>query len=117
MGNEPERPKPSIHFLGRTVYDHVLLKLKQIRSADLDSTLRFLNYTHSCSLVFYCEHYLRNNIEIELACKVVQNVLKSYQAQMQQQTEMHALLKSMHIHMKHYFRESKDVIGKNLCAL
>lgn len=60
MGPEPERPKPSIHFLGRTVYDHVLLKLKQIRSADLESTLRFLNYTHSSSLIFYCEHYLRN---------------------------------------------------------
>lgn len=60
LGPEPERPKPSIHFLGRTVFDHVLLKLKQIRAADLESTLRFLNYTHSCSLVFYCEHYLRN---------------------------------------------------------
>lgn len=24
MGTEPERPKPSIHFLGRTIYDHIL---------------------------------------------------------------------------------------------
>jgi hypothetical protein len=30
---------------------------------------------------------------------------------------MHDLLMSMHIHMKHYFTESRDVIGKNLCAL
>ena len=41
---EPERPKPSIHFLGRTVFDHVQLKLKAIRNSDLESTLRFLNY-------------------------------------------------------------------------
>lgn len=60
QGLEPERPKPSIHFLGRTVYDHVLLKLKEIRASDIESTLRFLNYTHSCSLLFYVEHYLRN---------------------------------------------------------
>ena len=60
QGSEPERPKPSIHFLGRTVFDHVLLKLKQIRASDVESTLRFLNYTHSCSLLFYIEHYLRN---------------------------------------------------------
>lgn len=60
MGPEPERPKPSIHFLGRTIFDHILLKLKQIRAADLESTLRFLNYSHSCSLLFYVEHYLRN---------------------------------------------------------
>lgn len=59
-GPEPERPRPSIHFLGRTIYDHILLKLKQIRAADLESTLKFLNYTHSCALLFYAEHYLRN---------------------------------------------------------
>lgn len=28
QGPEPERPKPSIHFLGRTIFDHILLKLK-----------------------------------------------------------------------------------------
>jgi hypothetical protein len=43
-GSLPERPTPSIHFLGRTVFDHVLLKLKAIRLADLESTLRFLNF-------------------------------------------------------------------------
>ena len=60
QGTEPERPKPSIHFLGRTIFDHVLLKLKAIRNSDLESSLRFLNYQHSMSLVFYCEHWLRN---------------------------------------------------------
>lgn len=30
---------------------------------------------------------------------------------------MHSLLASMNMHMKHYFKESKQVIGKNLCAL
>lgn len=110
-GALPERPQPSIHFLGRTIFDHILLKLKQIRAADLDSTLRFLNYTHSCQLMFYCEHYLRNNTEIELACRVALHLLKSYQTQMQQHTEMHSILQSMHIHMKHYFKESRDVIG------
>ena len=57
---KPEKPQPSIHFLGRTVYDLVMLKLKAIRNADLESTLRFLNYKQSMSLLFYLEHYLRN---------------------------------------------------------
>lgn len=30
---------------------------------------------------------------------------------------MHELLQSMHVHTKHYFRVSRDVIGQNLCAL
>lgn len=55
----PEKPTPSIHFLGRPVYDHVLLKLKAIRSADLENTMKFLNYKQSASLLFYAEHYLR----------------------------------------------------------
>ena len=28
LSGKPERPKQSIHFLGRTVFDHVLLNLK-----------------------------------------------------------------------------------------
>jgi hypothetical protein len=30
---------------------------------------------------------------------------------------MHELLQSMYVHMKHYFRVTRDVIGQNLCAL
>jgi hypothetical protein len=43
----PEKPQPSIHFMGRNIFDHVLLRLKAIRSADLESTLKFLGYKHS----------------------------------------------------------------------
>jgi hypothetical protein len=61
-GPRPEKPEPSIHFLGRNVFDHVLLKLKAIRAAELESTLKFLNYQQCVQLLFYIEHYLRNNI-------------------------------------------------------
>ena len=43
-GPAPEKPEPSIHFLGRNIFDHVLLKLKAIKPAELESTLKFLNY-------------------------------------------------------------------------
>lgn len=49
-----------MHFMGRNIFDHVLIRLKAIRSSDLESTLKFLNYKHSCSLLFYTEHYLRS---------------------------------------------------------
>lgn len=65
----PERPKPSIHFLGRTVFDHVLLKLRSIRASDLEGALKFLSYTHACALLFYTEHYLRNVSET-VYCKI-----------------------------------------------
>jgi len=70
--------------MGRNIFDHVLIRLKAIRSSDLESTLRFLNYKHSCSLLFYTEHYLRNNIEIELATRAALYLIKTYQVQMTQ---------------------------------
>ena len=59
-GPRPEKPEPSLHFMGRNIFDHVLIRLKNIRSSDLESTLKFLNYKFSCSLLFFVEHYLRN---------------------------------------------------------
>ena len=59
-GPKPEKPEQSIHFMGRNIFDHVLIRLKAIRSSDLESTLKFLNYKFCCSLLFYIEHYLRN---------------------------------------------------------
>jgi hypothetical protein len=74
----PEKPRPSIHFLGRTIFDHVLLKLKAIRSSDLENTLRFLNYKHAFSLLYYLEHYLRNSQEIELSTRACLFLIKGY---------------------------------------
>ena len=39
----PEKPKPSIKFLGRNIFEHIGLHLKRIRSCELENTLQFLN--------------------------------------------------------------------------
>lgn len=59
-GAKPDKPELGFHFAGRNVFEHVLLRMKKIRSSDLESTLKFLNYKHCLSLLFYVEHYLRN---------------------------------------------------------
>ena len=83
-GPKPERPEPSLHFMGRNIFDHVLLRLKAIRSADLESTLKFLNYKFATSLLFYVEHYLRNKIELELSTRVALYLIKAYEVQITQ---------------------------------
>jgi hypothetical protein len=61
LGPKPDEiPVPSPHFLGRTIYDHILIQLKLIRSSDLENSMRFLNQPQSFSLLFYIEHMLRN---------------------------------------------------------
>ena len=134
-GPKPEKPQPSLHFMGRNVFDHVLLRLKAIRSSDLESTLKFLNYKHSCSLLFYVEYYLRNvsvfiialinfilsflqNIEIELAARTALYLIKTYQIQVVQQVDtMRPLLQSLAIHLKYHFKNERQTIGVNLAAL
>ena len=68
QGPKPEKPEVNFHFAGRNIFDHVLIRLKAIRCSDLESTLKFLNYKHSCSLLFYVEHYLRNVSQSMLLC-------------------------------------------------
>jgi hypothetical protein len=40
---EPEKPKASIKFLGRNIFEHILLHLRRIRSPELENTIQFLN--------------------------------------------------------------------------
>lgn len=100
------------------MFDHVLIRLKNIRNSDLESTFRFLNYKHSCSLLFYVEHYLRNNIEIELAARTALYMIKTYEVQFTQQIDqVRPLLLSIAIHLKSRFTTDKDTIGVNIAAL
>mmetsp|Transcript_11147 Transcript_11147/g.18704 ORF Transcript_11147/g.18704 Transcript_11147/m.18704 type:complete len:445 (-) Transcript_11147:326-1660(-) len=43
MAETVEKPQASIKFLGRNVFEHVLFHLKNVRSAELENTLRFLS--------------------------------------------------------------------------
>ena len=40
----PEKPVPSPLFNNRNIFEHVMLHLRAIRSAEVENTLRFLNY-------------------------------------------------------------------------
>ena len=41
--SKPEKPTPNIRFIGRNIFDHVLLHFNKIRSSELENTLQFLN--------------------------------------------------------------------------
>jgi hypothetical protein len=66
-------------FNNRTIFEHVLLHLKAIRNSDIENTLRFLNFKQSMNLLYYLEHYVRNNIDLEIASRCVFYILETYQ--------------------------------------
>lgn len=74
----PEKPVAGIRFLGRNIYEHILVHLRRIRSSELENTLQFLNQKQSFSLLFYLEHFLRNSIQIELVTRAIFYIVKVY---------------------------------------
>lgn len=114
---KPEKPTANIRFLGRNVFEHILLHVKRIRSAELENTLRFLNQKQCFALLFYLEHLLRNSVEIELASRGIMYIMKTYQVQLKQTQELLPILKSISLHMMHHFKSLRDDIGVNISAL
>lgn len=76
---KPEKPRASIKFLGRNIFEHIGLQLRRIRSSELENTLQFLNQKQSLSLLFYLEFFLRNGINTELATRAILSIVKTYQ--------------------------------------
>lgn len=56
----PAKPRPSPLFNNRNIFEHVLLHIKAIRNAEIENTLRFLNFKQSTQLLYYLEHNIRN---------------------------------------------------------
>jgi hypothetical protein len=57
---KPQKPVPSPLFNKKTIFEHVLLHLKAIRTSEIENTLRFLNFKQSSKLLYYLEHFVRN---------------------------------------------------------
>ena len=79
--------------------------------------LMSLNQQQCFSLLFYLEHYLRNQEHLELVTRAILYILKTYQVQLKQDPNMLPVLKSITLHMRSHFKEIRDTIGMNTCAL
>ena len=61
-----EKPKPSLFFFGKNIFEVILEEIKNIPYFDLENMLNNISYAYFQKLVYYFEHYIRKNIEIEL---------------------------------------------------
>mmetsp|Transcript_1866 Transcript_1866/g.2549 ORF Transcript_1866/g.2549 Transcript_1866/m.2549 type:complete len:143 (-) Transcript_1866:128-556(-) len=104
----PEKPTPSMKFLGRNIFEHINLHLKKIRSAELENTMRFLNQKHCFALLFYLEHFLRHHMDIELMTRAALFIIKSYEVQIKLNTDYLPLVRSISNHMKLHFKDFRD---------
>jgi len=58
---------------------YILEVLQRIRISDIEATLKFLNFGYVKKILFYIEHFIRNNIDIDLSTKVLFFLIKQYE--------------------------------------
>lgn len=115
--SKPEKPQPSIKFLGRNIFEHIGVHLRRIRSSELENTLQFLNQKQSLAMLFYLEYFLRNGLNCEMATRAILNIVKTYQVVIKQTPELLSLLKSISLHMKSHFKDTRNTVSFNNCAV
>ena len=114
---KPIKPKPDYIFEGRNVFEHVLHHLKTIRRSELESSLKFLNFTVIKKMMYYIEYFIRNSIEIELITKVLIFFIQGYQVQIYGCEELKLLMTSIYYHLSKGLRNFKEKIGINQSAI
>eukprot|EP00831_Metopus_contortus_P011352 TRINITY_DN14509_c0_g1_i2.p1 TRINITY_DN14509_c0_g1~~TRINITY_DN14509_c0_g1_i2.p1 ORF type:complete len:157 (+),score=27.19 TRINITY_DN14509_c0_g1_i2:115-585(+) len=101
----------------QTIFDFVLCSLKGIPGADLESALKFLPYTYVERLLFYIEHFIRKNKEIELSIKCLFFLLREYEAQLVSSQNLSQIMYSLNLFARPHLRHFKDTAGFNLLAM
>jgi len=81
----------------RNVFDFVLSRLKNIPRADLESTLKFLPYSYIEKFLYYLEHFIRKEKEIEMVVKCLYLILKSYESQLASSQSMVRIIYSLNM--------------------
>ena len=73
-----DKPQPSIYLMGRDIFTHVLEAILDIKSSELESALKFLHFRYSIKLLYYLEHFIRRNIEVELSSRATIFICKRF---------------------------------------
>jgi hypothetical protein len=114
---KPLKPKPDYAFEGKTIFEYVIHHLKAIRRSELESSLKFLNFTVIKKMLYYIEYYIRNGIEIELITKVLIFFIQGYQTQMAGCEDLKLIMTSVYYHLSGNLRAYKEKIGVNQSAI
>ena len=113
----PEKPKPSLLFLGMNIFDYMLYKIKKIRMSELESSLNNIPYTYFQRLIFYFEYFIRNNIEIELIGRCVIFFSFLYQNQISNDKTIINYMISIKEHLKGRLQFNLDLVNFNVKSI
>ena len=108
-----EKPKPSPFFFGKNIFEVMLQEIKSIPYFDLENVLNNISYAYFQKLVYYFEHYIRKNIEIELIGRCIIFFCTKYEDQISNDKVILNNLRSIYQRLQGRFKLKYSLIKFN----
>ena len=108
-----EKPKPSLFFFGKNIFEVILQEIKSIPYFDLENVLNNISYAYFQKLVYYFEHYIRKNIEIELIGRCIIFFCTKYEDQISNDKVILNNLRSIYQRLQGRFKLKYSLIKFN----
>ena len=108
-----EKPRPNIFFFGKNIFQVILEEIKKIPYFDLESVLNNISYSYFQKLVYYFEHYIRKNIEIELIGRCIIFFCTIYESQISNDKVILNYLRSIYMRLQGRFKLKYSLIKFN----
>ena len=108
-----EKPKPNIFFFGKNIFQIILEEIKKIPYFDLENVLNNISYSYFQRLVYYFEHYIRKNIEIELIGRCIIFFSNLYESQISNDKVILNYLRSIYMRLQGRFKLKYSLIKFN----
>ena len=108
-----EKPRPNILFFGKNIFQVILEEIKKIPYFDLENVLNNISYAYFQKLVYYFEHYIRKNIEIELIGRCIIFFCTLYESQISNDKVILNNLRSIYLRLQGRFKLKYSLIKFN----
>ena len=108
-----EKPKPSLFFFGKNIFEVILQEIKNIPYFDLENVLNNISYSYFQKLVYYFEHYIRKNIEVELIGRCIIFFANKYEDQISNDKVILNYLRSIYQRLQGRFKLKYSLIKFN----
>lgn len=108
-----EKPRPNILFFNKNIFEVILNEIKKIPYFDLENVLNNISYAYFQKLVYYFEHYIRKNIEIELIGRCIIFFCTLYESQISNDKVILNSLRSIYMRLQGRFKLKYSLIKFN----
>lgn len=116
VGKAPEKPNQEVIF-NMSIPEYVLYVVSKIKATELENSMKFVHMSYVEKILYYLNFYVVNNINTELASRLLFYILKTHEAHILNSKKLLSLLVSIQKHLRTNIQKERDTIGMNIAAI